>query len=140
MEHKIRQEIFYRLNSKFDDDLSNFEIKLVEGDEIAEKAIEYFHNTATGWVYPSKSYVVGICYARWISDIWGHDFYELLNDPGLLYNNDPYFVTYSESKQIYDKIIAEVGKGFDENIGIIPDIKRYFLEEFMLIEDSIKTQ
>jgi hypothetical protein len=136
MEHKIRQEIFYRLNSGFDDDLSKFNIELVEGEKIVESAITYFKNTELGWVYPSKSYVVAICYARWISEIWGYDFYQMLNDPGLLFNNDPYFVPYDDSKETYDSIISVVGIDFDQSLGIIPDVRRYFVKEFLL-EDEL---
>lgn len=132
MEHKIRQEIFYRLNSTFDDDLSNVQIQLADENEVVEYAVKYFFDSNIGWVYPSKSYVVGICYARWISDIWGYEFYNMLDDNELLYGNDPYFLTYSESKEIYDEIIKNVGLNFDEDLGVIPDIKRYFAKEFLI--------
>lgn len=132
MEHKIRQKIFYLLNSEFDDDLSNFQIEIVDDHQIIDSSVKYFKTSDLGWVYPSKSYVVAICYAKWISEIWGHDFYQILNDPDLLFNNDPYFVPYEKSKKIYDSILDQVGLDFDQNSGIIPDIKNYFLKEFMI--------
>jgi hypothetical protein len=136
MEHKIYQEIFHRLNKDFDDDLKNFTVEVVSGEEILEKAVEYFTSDKLGWIYPSKSYVVAICYAKWISKIWGYEFYDMLNDQDLLYGNDPYFKSYSEDKATYNKILEVVGLDFDETKGIIPDVKRYFESEFMLGEDK----
>jgi len=130
-EWKIRQEIFHRLNIDHDDDLSlhNVEVR----DEIIENAIKYFTTTELGWVYPAKSYVVAICYARWLNQHFGEDFYESLNDPELLHGNDPYYVPYEQDKDTYNKILNAVGFNFNEDIGIIPDVKMYFLKEFDLV-------
>lgn len=135
MEYKLRQNVFYLLNKEFDDDLSKFQIELVQGQLVVDNAVKYFKSNDLGWVYPSKSYVVAICYSKWISDLWGHDFYDILNDPDLLYGNDPYFLPYSCSKDIYDSIIEQVGLNFNEDSGIIPDIRQYFLKEFMIDQD-----
>lgn len=130
-EWKIRQEIFHRLNIDHDDDLSlhNVEVR----DEIVENAIKYFTTTELGWVYPAKSYVVAICYARWLNQHFGEDFYESLNDPELLHGNDPYYVPYEQDKDTYNMILNAVGFNFNEDIGIIPDVKMYFLKEFDLV-------
>ena len=130
-EWKIRQEIFHRLNIDHDDDLSlhNVEVR----DEIVENAIKYFTTTELGWIYPAKSYVVAICYARWLNQHFGEDFYESLNDPELLHGNDPYYVPYEQDKDTYNMILNAVGFNFNEDIGIIPDVKMYFLKEFDLV-------
>ena len=125
---KVKQEIFHRLNSKYEDDLNDKYIEL--NTDIVENAVKYFTTTELGWIYPAKSYVVGICYAKWISEIYSENFYELLNDEDLLYRNDPYFITYNQNKKDYDAIIKIVGLNFDESAGIIPDIKEYFIKEF----------
>ena len=125
---KVKQEIFHRLNNKYEDDLNDKDIEL--NADIVENAVKYFTTTELGWVYPAKSYVVGICYAKWISELYSENFYELLNDEDLLYGNDPYFIPYNQNKKDYDTIIKIVGLNFDENIGIIPDIKEYFIKEF----------
>ena len=96
-EWKIKQEIFHRLHKKYDDDLKLFDIEVT--DNVVEKAIEYFNNDKLGWVYPSKSYVVAICYAKWISQDFNENFYEILNDGNLLSGNDPYFLPYEKSKK-----------------------------------------
>ena len=125
---KVKQEIFHRLNNKYEDDLNDKYIEL--NTDIVENAVKYFTTTELGWVYPAKSYVVGICYAKWISELYSENFYEILNDEDLLYGNDPYFTPYNQNKKDYDAIIKIVGLNFDENIGIIPDIKEYFIKEF----------
>jgi hypothetical protein len=125
---KVKQEIFHRLNNKYEDDLNDKDIEL--NADIVENAVKYFTTTELGWVYPAKSYVVGICYAKWISELYSENFYEILNDEDLLYRNDPYFIPYNQNKKDYDTIIKIVGLNFDENIGIIPDIKEYFIKEF----------
>jgi hypothetical protein len=130
-EWKIRQEIFHRLNIDHDDDLSLHTVEV--RDEIVENAIKYFTTTELGWVYPAKSYVVAICYARWLNQHFGEDFYESLNDPELLHGNDPYYVPYEQDKDTYNMILNAVGFNFNEDIGIIPDVKMYFLKEFDLV-------
>lgn len=125
---KIKQEMFHRLNQHYDDNLSNFEVEITE--DVVECAIKYFLENTQGWVYPSKSYVVAICYARWLSEDYHEDFYDLLEDPDLLYGNDPYFKVYSQDPETYHKILNAVGLDFDETKGIIPDVRKYYLKEF----------
>lgn len=128
---KINQEIYHRLNKNHDDDLSNK--KIIITDNIVDDAVRYFETTDIGWIYPSKSYMVAICYARWLCEYFDENPFECLNDPGLLYNNDPYFITYDKMKNSYDSILTRIGGWkFDENKGMVPDVKRYFLDEFLL--------
>jgi len=127
---KIQQSIYHKLNQLHDDDLSLHDVKL--DPEIIKNAILYFKTTELGWVYPAKSYVVGICYAKWLKQYFAENFYQSLNDPDLLFGNDPYFVIYEKDKNTYDEILNNIGFDFDETIGIIPDIKKYFIEEFLI--------
>jgi len=124
------------LNTTLTDDLNqrDIPIKQVTGDEVVKYAIKYFTEDP-GWVYPSKSFVVGICYAKWLSKEFAENFWQVLDDPELLYNNDPFFLPYNYSKltkETYDQIIKAVGFGFDETTGVIPDIKKYFDDEVLL--------
>jgi hypothetical protein len=127
-EWKVKQKIYHKLNKNFDDDIKNFNIEI--NQEVVKYAIKYFNSKEIGWVYPSKSYVVALCYAKWISEDFGEDFYDLLNDEELLAGNDPYFVTYKKSKEIYDEIINNI-ENFDESKGVIPDIRKYYEEEIL---------
>lgn len=127
-EWKIRQEIYHRLTKDHGDDLNQRTIEIV--DDVVASAIRYFTEKEPGWLYPSKSYVVAILYARWLHQEFGEDFLTALDDPDLLYNNDPYFVPYSQDPETYIKIIAALPQ--DMTQGRIPDIRGYFEREFML--------
>ena len=128
-EWKIRQALYHKLNNDYTDDLKK--IKIEFSKNIIENAIQYFYDKNMGFIYPSKSYVVAICYAHWLSKDFGEDFIELLNDKNLLYGNDPYFKTYDEDTYTYDEILKKITP-FDENKGIIPDIKNYYKVEFFI--------
>jgi hypothetical protein len=128
---KIRQEVYHRINTDFDDDLNTKEIEI--SADIVNDAVRYFTERDIGWIYPAKSYMVGICYARWLSENFGGEPVDYLNDADLLYGNDPYFKTYYSDKENYDKILNEIDHwNFDESVGMVPDVKDYFVKEFML--------
>lgn len=128
-EYKIRQEIYHRLNKIYDDDLKNFQIEITE--DVVKDAVRYFTTRDIGWVYPAKSYMVAICYAKWLSEEFGGRPLEYLDDPGLLYHNDDYFKHYSSDPKTYVKILESIGGwNFDESMGLVPDVKKYFLLEF----------
>jgi hypothetical protein len=130
-EWKIRQEIYHRLNTEFDDDLNTKEIVMT--NDIIGNAVRYFNDRDIGWIYPAKSYMVGICYARWLSEEFGGDPLEYLEDPDLLYGNDPYFVQYSADPASYHEVLNSIGGwDFDQNSGMVPDVKEYFNDEFMI--------
>lgn len=129
-EWKIKQEIFHRLNTEHVDDLSKFEITMSKN--ITDDAVKYFKEKDMGWVYPAKSYMVAICYSKWLVEYFGGKFFEYLDDEDLLYGNDPFFKPYSQDKETYDEILAQINfLAFDENAGIVPDVKKYFVEEFL---------
>jgi hypothetical protein len=132
-EWKTRQQIYHRLNTEFTDDLNTKTIEL--SDNIVDNAVRYFKENKVGWIYPAKSYMVGICYARWLAQHFGGDPIEYLEDPDLLFGNDPYFVQYSTDPETYHKILNLVGAwNFSEDQGMVPDVYDYFLEEFMINE------
>lgn len=130
VEWKIRQEIYHKLHTEHDDDLNTKEVEITTN--IVENAINYFINKNIGWIYPSKSYMVGICYARWLSEHFGGNPIEYLEDSELLYNNDPYFVEYSKDSKTYDEILNVITWEFDESLGMVSDVKQYFNDEFMI--------
>lgn len=128
---KIKQEIYHRLNRVHDDDLKDKQVSFTE--KIVEVAIRYFNEKNVGWIYPSKSYMVAICYAKWLSEIYGNDPFEYLDDPDLLFNNDPYFVQYANDPKNYHKILNNIGGwDFDQSLGMVPDVREYFEKEFMI--------
>jgi len=128
---KIRQELYHRLNTVHDDDLNDKNIEIT--DNVVTDAVRYFTEKDIGWIYPSKSYMVAICYAKWLSEEFGGNPIDYLNDIDLLFGNDPYFVTYDEDVVTYNQILSYIGGWkFNENIGYVADVKKYFVEEFMI--------
>lgn len=118
------------MNPIHSDDLNNVDIEMT--DEVVKYAVEYFNSRDLGWVYPSKSYMVGICYARFLAEHFGGRPLEYLEDPELLYGNDPYFVEYSRDPKTYHQILIRIGWDFDATKGMVPDVYQYFKEEFMI--------
>ncbi len=130
---KIRQEIYHRLHREHSDDLNTKDVEV--SNNIVGNAVRYFTETNVGWIYPAKSYMVGICYARWLARHFGGNPIDYLEDPELLFGNDPYFVQYSTDPITYHKILKFIGDWeFDESKGMVPDVYQYFVEEFMLDE------
>ena len=128
---KIRQDLYHRLNTVHDDDLNDKNIEIT--DNVVADAVRYFIEKDIGWIYPSKSYMVAICYARWLSEEFGGNPINYLNDIDLLFGNDPYFLTYDEDSATYDQILDCIGGWqFDQTIGYVTDVKKYFIKEFMI--------
>ena len=127
---KIKQELYHRLNQIHSDNLNDKDI--VISDDIVNNAIRYFKETNVGWIYPAKSYMVGICYARWLSETYGGHPLDYLEDQNLLYGNDPYFVQYSTDPASYHKILNNIGGWEFEENGMVPDVKEYYKAEFMI--------
>jgi len=133
---KIRQELYHRLNTVHGDDLNDKDIVIT--DNLVADAVRYFKEDDLGWIYPSKSYMVAICYARWLSEEFGGNPIDYLNDIDLLFGNDPYFVTYDEDAVTYNQILGYIGGWqFNETKGYVHDVKSYFLKEFMIDSPSI---
>lgn len=129
-EWKVRQEIYHRLHGEFDDDLNTKHIELSK--DVVKDALRYFYEQDIGWIYPSKSYMVAICYSRWLAKEFGGRPLEYLDDESLLFGNDPYFVTYSSDIKTYNSILNIIGWDFDETKGMVPDVRSYFIEEFLI--------
>lgn len=128
-EWKIRQEIYRRLNTNLRDDLTDVDIEW-RPDDIVQDAIRHFNERVDEWIYPAKSYFVAICYAKWISEDFEEEFYDVLDDPDLL-PGDPHFVPYSEAIQEYDEILMNCHWDEDDQ-GMVPDVREYYEEEIQL--------
>lgn len=128
-EWKVKQMLYHKLNTDHDDDAKNFDVDL--SDDVIGNAVKYFTNNNIGYIWPAKSYVVALCYARWLARDYGGRPLEYLDDPDLLYNNDPYFKRYSDDPSTYIQILQQVGGwDFDETLGVVPDVRKYFDLEF----------
>lgn len=119
-EWKIKQQLYHRLRKNHPDDLKWVTIE--KSDDIVNDAIRYFNEKDVGWIYPAKSYMVAICYATWIAEDYGEDFYDVLSDPELL-PLDSYFVPYKEDSDTYNSILKNVNI---EMKGMVPDVRGYY--------------
>ena len=128
-EWKTRQEIYHRLNTDFKDDLNKVDI--IFKDNVKENALLHFFQKIDEWVYPSKSFVVAFCYAYWLSQDFNEDIKDLLNDPDLLYGNDPYFKPYNKDPEVYDFLFDNIKMPIPMK-GMVPDIREYYEEEFLI--------
>ena len=140
----IRHKIFHQIFKDMDlgDDLSKETIiKEYEKDKIIQRALEYPVIQTKELYYPGKSYAVAIIFAKLLEHHFSEDFFECLNDPKLLYENDPYFIPYHEDKNTYDQIINNFPfelilsskKQCSENL---EKTLTYFLKEFLLHEET----
>lgn len=129
-EWKIKQEIYHRLNTEHSDDLNQVDIVIT--DNVKEEALRHFFERIDEWIYPAKSYFVAFCYAYWISKDFGEDFWELLKDPQLLHQNDPYFKTYDENPEVYDFLFDNIDWPISME-GMVPDVRNYYEREFFLV-------
>ena len=121
--------ITHTIGTVANDDLNKLHVEY--SSDVVEPAVKYFNDKDLGFIYPAKSYVVAICYAYWLSKDFNENFYELLRDKDLLFNNDPYFKTYDNDREVYDNIIKRVFP-LNENKGIVLDIKKYYMSEFLI--------
>lgn len=121
---KEKRELAYLMN-KWDDVNLPFS---VNEENIPEQVINFF-KTQSELIYPAKSYFVAIVYAKCLEKYFGVPFFEALDDKELLFD-DKWFKTYNESKEIYDKIIENIG-----NIWYYNSINKtvdYFKKEFLV--------
>jgi hypothetical protein len=119
------------------DDLQN-EIIIEEWDEsmIVQRALEYPVKQTKELYYPAKSYAIGLIYSLLLVKHFGGELLTYLDDPLLLFGNDPYFKPYRQNKSVYDELIEKFPpeaihrpRQFAENFQKTVD---YFYKEFLL--------
>jgi len=104
-EHKLRQQLYHHLNPNPSDLNIDIALLAVEGAELASGIIDYFVNANHKIVYPAKSYAVALIYAHKLESIFNIPVKVSLNDPELLFNNDPYFIPYSNASNVYNIVL-----------------------------------
>jgi hypothetical protein len=127
MNWKERRKLSYLTNTFDDVGLEHQYIKMTD-KEIIDMTVSFFE-TESKLIYPPKSYFVAIIYAHYISKYFNENFYKLLNNKELLFD-DKYFVIYSKKKYIYDEIISKIDNVESYN-SILPTLK-YFNQEFLI--------
>ena len=128
----------------FTDLSDNVDIPIVKRNKkehIIEDAINYITVHRDAMFYPGKTYAIAIMYASWIEDEFGGEFYDILDDSELLFDDED-FVPYSKDKETYDKIIRYVDWLNDnakyENLPYLKQTRQYFEQEFMLDDNGLK--
>ena len=125
---KRYQQLYSEQITNHSDDLSNFEIKIV--DDIVGAAINFITEKNPVALYPGKSYMVGIIYATLLNKVYNVPVLEALDDPDLLLSEDPYFKPYSQDKETYDEILLKLSSisNWLES-GWAPQTTKYFYAE-----------
>lgn len=104
--YKDYQRLYNQLVTDHPDDFSNMQI--VEDVEIVKNALHYFKEATFPLIYPAKSYAVAVIYAVKLNELYGVDIYETLSDSDLFLGQDPFFVTYTQDPESYDRIMDEL--------------------------------
>lgn len=136
--HRIFHQIFK--DTDMGDDLSK-EIIIEEytDESKIKRALEYPVIQTKELYYPGKSYAVAITFAHLLNKEFDEEFYESLDDGLLLYENDPYFVRYSDDKYVYDQIIKKFPFHVIETRDCSNNYKKtieYFYKEMLLHDDT----
>ena len=135
-DHKIRQEMFHRLEP-YDDiiEQEDYDLRMPAIiPEVISGVRDYFTKPLDTLIYPDKSYAVAIIYATLLERYFGVPLMKSLEDPDLLFGNDQYFVPYEPiiTRLIYDEILDEFPP-FDEEIPQVAATINYFKREFYLV-------
>ena len=143
-EWHIRHKIFHNIfqNQDIGDDLSKETIiEEWSKDCIIKRALEYPITQTSELYYPGKSYAVAITFAFLIEKYFNSPFLENLDDEKLLFENDPYFVRYSEDQETYNTIIKKfpfekIQSKTNPGVENFQKTQTYFLKEFLLHEET----
>lgn len=101
---KHYQQVYAALVTQHTDDRTIQEERY--DPEIVQNALNYVKEQSPVAVYPAKSFIVAIIYATFLSEAYGENFFDILNDPQLFCGQDPHFVTYDEDPASYTYILA----------------------------------
>ena len=127
---RTASQVYHLLTREYLDDLNKMEVTWTE-ENIVNDAVLHFTEYVDETIRPAKSYFVAICYAYWLSQDFDENFFELLNDQYLLAENDPHFIQYLLDIKTYDEILKKV-KFPLEMTGMVPDVRKYYEDEFKL--------
>lgn len=126
---KYNQQLYHLMTDRHEDDIQYKELNVKP--LAVEDVIDYFENESNLLTFPAKSYAVAIIYAKLLEYYFQEDFYDVLDDPDLLYGNDKYFVRYSKNVMIYDEIISKIDLTFSKPIDQVLTTITYFKKEFL---------
>jgi hypothetical protein len=127
-EWKMWQGIYNSLVTDHTDDRKYHRLEM--NPDRVEGAMFYLREKADYGVYPGKSRMIAIIYAAMLEQVYGEDFYEVLNDPELLHGQDDFFVPYLDDMETYDAILDRLKDMPDWlEMGWAPKTVEYFYLE-----------
>ncbi len=142
-EWKLRQQIFSRIFSdkNLGDNLDE-QVIIEEFDQesILKRALEYpFSNNAICH-YPGKSFAIAIIFSLLLEKHFGDSRFSYLSDPNLFMGEDPYFIPYTDSRDLYDKILESFPvESIDRPESYGQDFQKtvnYFMMEYLFHDDT----
>ena len=134
-EWKIRQQIYNDI-IVITDFAEDYDVPIFIDDtseqHIINHIVDYFTIPVAELIFPAKSYAVAIIYAKLITHYFNEDFYEILNDPTLLYENDKYFMPYMKAQNIYDQALSQIPNDLNIELPQIQATINFFEDEFFI--------
>lgn len=139
-DHKLLQRI-YHTTQPITDDLTVIAkttpvvYKDMDDRQIAQYVIGYLTSECEDIVYPAKSFAVAVIYAKLLHLYFGIGTHYSLNDPDLLFGNDPHFVVMEDALDIYTWIFEHMDRYCISIPNDQPQVKttcEYFMQEFMI--------
>ena len=128
MDWKYRRKLSYLIND-FNDTGLDYTVKKYSSDEELVNEIVDFFISGSKLIYPAKSYFVAIVYAKLLECYFNENFYDCLDDEGLL-PDDSFFVPYNRNRNVYNAVLSKIGDPLEYKAA--EKTKEYFYQEFLL--------
>ena len=128
MDWKYRRKLSYLIND-FNDTGFDYTVKKYSSDEELVNEIVDFFISGSKLIYPAKSYFVAIVYAKLLECYFNENFYDCLDDEGLL-PDDSFFVPYNRNRNVYNAVLSKIGDPLEYKAA--EKTKEYFYQEFLL--------
>ena len=128
MDWKYRRKLSYLIND-FNDTGLDYTVKKYSSDEELVNEIVDFFISGSRLIYPAKSYFVAIVYAKLLECYFNENFYDCLDDEGLL-PDDSFFVPYNRNRNVYNAVLSKIGDPLGYKAA--EKTKEYFYQEFLL--------
>lgn len=135
-DYKVHQKIYNRTQSH-EDLIENWEFtENHDPQAIIRYAVSYLTEDCPSVEYPGKSYAVAVLYSHYIEKYFGTPLLESLDSGDLMDGMDKYFVPYSQSREVYDSIMAALPGDYhpDLTLGQIKMTHQFFMKEFGVAE------
>ena len=128
MDWKYRRKLSYLINDFNDTGLDYTAKKYSSDEELVNEIVDFFIS-GSRLIYPAKSYFVAIVYAKLLEEHFNENFYDCLDDEGLL-PDDYFFVPYNRNRNVYNAVLSRIGNPLEYKAA--EKTKEYFYQEFLI--------